>query len=237
VEHCVDGQLVCVPEQDPTELCDGVDNDCDPATPDGSEDPRVGVPCDGPDEDECLEGFTYCSGGEVLCDDETDDNVEVCAGDNVDENCDGRVDEGFVLDNNPPCSSLVDAGSVSGDTGTEELVYTGYNEEWIKVRIAETNNGIVRLSAIIELYSPDGSDFDLYVYCNQCGGPLVGSSIVAGEFGHWDWITVGAADSYGSDNGFDLIIEVRIKSVSYCGYWVLTVYGNQGPGDPHCTGG
>src|SRR5262245_37533729 len=44
-------------DYDPQERCDGIDNDCDPATPDGEDDPQLGAPCDGPDGDFCLEGI------------------------------------------------------------------------------------------------------------------------------------------------------------------------------------
>jgi len=38
------------------DVCDGADNDCDPATPDDSGDPRLGDDCDGSDADLCAEG-------------------------------------------------------------------------------------------------------------------------------------------------------------------------------------
>ncbi|PKN46165.1 MAG: hypothetical protein CVU59_06900, partial [Deltaproteobacteria bacterium HGW-Deltaproteobacteria-17] len=38
------------------DLCDGVDNDCNPATADGSAEPTLGLACDGTDADLCNEG-------------------------------------------------------------------------------------------------------------------------------------------------------------------------------------
>ncbi len=84
------GTDACVPAT--LDLCNGVDDDCDPSSADGSEDPSVGIPCDGPDADMCKEGTSSCVGGMVVCDDMTDDTLEVCDGMN-DEDCDGMVDE------------------------------------------------------------------------------------------------------------------------------------------------
>ncbi|MEZ4270267.1 MAG: hypothetical protein R3C68_02155 [Myxococcota bacterium] len=49
--------------------CDGVDDDCDPLTPDGAADPRLGTPCDGPDADGCPDDvYDACSHGALVCD-------------------------------------------------------------------------------------------------------------------------------------------------------------------------
>ncbi len=81
----------CAPTSPPLEVCDGLDNDCDPETADGADDPGIGAACDGSDEDLCEEGSTVCVGGRTVCDDPTDSTHEVCNG--VDDDCDGDVDE------------------------------------------------------------------------------------------------------------------------------------------------
>lgn len=100
-----DGSLDCVdcrpddPDSYPgaPDLCDLIDNDCTFSTPDGSTDPAVGLPCDGGDSDQCLEGVTQCApGGGYQCTDLTSDDIEVCDG--ADNDCDGAIDDGLAVD-------------------------------------------------------------------------------------------------------------------------------------------
>ena len=78
---------ICVPMP---ELCDGVDNDCDPSTVDGSDEPAVGTLCDGSDGDSCDDGAITCN-GTLLCDDDANSRVEMC--NEVDDDCDIAIDE------------------------------------------------------------------------------------------------------------------------------------------------
>jgi hypothetical protein len=82
------------------ELCDGIDNDCDPTT-EGNDEPLLGTPCDGPDTDLCEEGVYVCNAGSLECDDMTGDNIEICD-DGIDNDCDGQIDcpPGFTCCNN-----------------------------------------------------------------------------------------------------------------------------------------
>jgi hypothetical protein len=74
------------------ESCDGKDNDCDESTADGTSEPWFGAPCDGPDNDQCLEGKFICSSGEQTCDDNTGDSVELC--DSLDNDCNPSTADG-----------------------------------------------------------------------------------------------------------------------------------------------
>ncbi len=74
------------------EVCNGLDDDCDPASSDGSEDPQNGVACDGADSDLCNEGTRSCSAGALVCSDNTGDTVEICYN-GIDDDCDGQIDE------------------------------------------------------------------------------------------------------------------------------------------------
>ncbi len=74
------------------ELCNGVDDDCDPGTADGSGESWLGDACDGADSDLCQEGTYSCMAGNQSCSDSSSDNLEVCNG--LDDDCDGTVDNG-----------------------------------------------------------------------------------------------------------------------------------------------
>jgi hypothetical protein len=120
---------VCVPTDDPTEVCDGLDNDCDgrvdeetDLTRDGRNCGACGVSCAKPGaQTECvasvcrfgaipcfpgfydLDGdtvgpFSESNGCEYRCF-PSNGGVEACDG--LDNDCDGEVDEGFVLASDP----------------------------------------------------------------------------------------------------------------------------------------
>ncbi len=84
----------CTPSGTGVELCNSIDDDCNPTTPDGSGDPLIGVPCDGADDDLCDEGLVTCVSGTPVCDDTTSSTAETCNG--SDDDCDGMVDEGVT---------------------------------------------------------------------------------------------------------------------------------------------
>ncbi|ANM30804.1 hypothetical protein ABI59_16320 [Acidobacteria bacterium Mor1] len=74
-----------------TDGCDGVDNDCNAATVDGSAETWFGQVCDGADSDLCTEGTFTCTSGAQQCSDNTSDTLEVC-GNSLDDDCDGAID-------------------------------------------------------------------------------------------------------------------------------------------------
>ncbi len=89
---CVLGVLQCSDNTDSTlDLCDGVDNDCNPETPDGADEAGFGDVCDGDDSDLCTEGNNICDGTAIVCSDDSDDSIEICDGN--DNDCDGAVDD------------------------------------------------------------------------------------------------------------------------------------------------
>jgi hypothetical protein len=95
----------------PPDLCNGLDDDNDPNTPDGIDDPAVGQPC-GSALGLCEPGSTECQGGQIVCQGETGPTLETCDG--YDENCDGVID-GL----HRACFSPGDGNGCNWDPGTE----------------------------------------------------------------------------------------------------------------------
>jgi hypothetical protein len=90
---CAGGMLQCSDATGTTfDLCNSADDDCDPASADGAEDPLVGPTCDGPDGDLCNEGVRSCSGGSVVCGDTTATTIDTCNG--FDDDCDAASADG-----------------------------------------------------------------------------------------------------------------------------------------------
>jgi hypothetical protein len=235
--RCVGGAPSCNDATGSTvDLCNGLDDDCDAGSPDGSEDVLVGTSCDGNDTDACREGTWSCSGGGLSCSDATGATSEICAGDGADEDCDGAIDEGFGRDDDPLCAGgAFDLGFVSGDTGAEVVSDSFSNEEFDLVTITEDSGSLLYLSATVQLWSPPGVDFDLYVYCLSCGGALAGSSMVGGLDGHWDTVEIRREDFPGVPDDFDVIVEVRHWDSTLCASWQLTVTGNTLVADTTCN--
>jgi len=106
VRACTGGALVCTDATSSTlDLCGGGDQDCDPSSGDGSEDPALNSACDGADSDLCLEGVKVCSGGSLVCTDSTGSTIDMCGG--GDEDCDGASPDGSE---DPLLSSPCDGG-------------------------------------------------------------------------------------------------------------------------------
>ena len=94
VTACVTGLVTCVEEETggTLEVCDQIDNDCNPATPDGFADPAVNMGCDGDDADLCKEGLNLCVAGQLICTDSNDVDPETCDG--VDNDCNPETPDG-----------------------------------------------------------------------------------------------------------------------------------------------
>lgn len=104
VMKCDNGSPVCEGHIGPeTEVCDGIDNNCDGSIDEGIVNSTAIVCYDGPPNTmaigQCRAGVRYCSEGgfDGPCDGQILPSIEACDG--LDNNCDGEVDEG--LSENP----------------------------------------------------------------------------------------------------------------------------------------
>ena len=125
------------------ERCDGVDNDCDDGTPDGSDEARFGRRCDNPDDDDrCTDGVYVCDGAEMVCDDDDESIPEICNARNDDcdpDTPDGADEPGFgTACDNPDDDDLCTDGTVvcyagellcSDDSGTIPDLCNGEDDD------------------------------------------------------------------------------------------------------------
>ena len=126
----------------------------------------------------------------------------------------------------PVCnSSPEDLGSVSGDLEVHNVSTSGVGEAWARVRITETSNASVYVSAAVVLEVPPGVDYDLTVFCLSCVGRSAGQS-VAGP-GEDEQVLVRWEDRPGPDDSADIRIHVSYSSGSSAENWTLRVRGNQ----------
>jgi len=100
VMKCDNGNLYCDGHVGPAEeTCDGLDNNCDGSIDEGVANTTAIVCYDGPEGSmaigECRAGVRYCQDGgfDGPCDGQILPTEEIC--DNLDNDCDGEVDEGF----------------------------------------------------------------------------------------------------------------------------------------------
>jgi len=120
---CASGVQSCSDNTGSTvDLCDGQNNDCNPATADGSGESWYGTACDGPDTDLCNEGTHGCTGGAQSCSDSTGNTVEVC-NDTLDNDCDGATDCADSDCPTPVVKSTNAQGSNKDSYTTNDAVY------------------------------------------------------------------------------------------------------------------
>jgi hypothetical protein len=106
----IPGCIPCAPEP---EVCDNKDNDCD-----GQIDEDIAsTPC-GPDVGECTPGNTQCVNGQTICAGATGPQTEICDG--LDNDCDG------VIDGMSESCYEYDTGCVANPTSTTGWDCTGY---------------------------------------------------------------------------------------------------------------
>ncbi len=109
---CVDGhEQSCLPALPEPELCNGVDDDCDGIADNGN--PGGGQACNTGSLGLCAAGTTACVSGAIVCNATGVPAAEVC--NNIDDDCDGVVDDGNP-GGNFACNSGLPGICTSGTT-------------------------------------------------------------------------------------------------------------------------
>lgn len=129
------------------------------------------------------------------------------------------------------CSTAPMLGMVSGDTGSQMLMTSGYQSTWIRLRVTEDSTATIQLSLTATLTSPPGLDFDLFMYLNESMDVVdcstkVGTTTTTGNANAvralWGESTIGAND------GRYVSLEIR-RIAGVCAPdkpWQLTIVGN-----------
>lgn len=134
------------------------------------------------------------------------------------------------------CATAKDLGTLVGDTDKPKINAQGTCSQWLKVRITEADKSVFANNQKVEatLVSPEGADFDLYVYMNkendvtECSKASESSVLPASRS---DVVQLTWGEEWTANNTDDsrtLAIEVRAKDAKDCGKgnWVLTLTGN-----------
>jgi hypothetical protein len=129
------------------------------------------------------------------------------------------------------CAAATSIGSVAGDETGPELTLDGQGEAWLRVQVTEADAGLTEadLSATIELSALGSVDYDLQLYCVDCGGSRATSARPAGET---DILSISVDDNSGlggEDDTFTVVARVLpYLAPGACEPWRLIVRGNTG---------
>jgi hypothetical protein len=146
---------------------------------------------------------------------------------------------GVSCESGVTCFSAASLGSMSGDTGSGVITFSGHQATWVTVRMTENEDGPFarRMRLRAQLDSPPGSNFDLYLYVNpnsdvlECNNVRGSSTNGAGEA---DIVAIGWGESGTFANGVDdsRTVAIEIRHVSgTCdpnATWFLELRGNTG---------
>jgi hypothetical protein len=120
------------------------------------------------------------------------------------------------------CVGLSSAtATLCGDDGSAVRTYSGRSSQWFRFRSEECSNGIDKLHHRVRLNVPSGTNYDLFMWKDSCGGGSDESSTSSGSGN--EEVQFQEGDSWGSDDSFNFYIEVRHISGESCQDWSLVV--------------
>ena len=134
------------------------------------------------------------------------------------------------------CAQAMSVGTVSGDTGNDTKTAMGYESAWFNVRVTENDSSVFAtpMNLTVNLTSPTGVNFDLYLYVNsgsdvtECTNVSAMSTMTGTmDQAHISWGESGTF-SNGADDSRTVSIEVRPVSgtCSSANQFTLVVYGD-----------
>ncbi len=117
---CNAGGTQCTGPSPATEICNGIDDDCDGTTDEG----LTGGACNTGQQGVCSAGTLTCSGGTSTCVRNVAPSPEICDG--LDNNCAGGVDEGTstMMACTTGQQGVCSAGTMRCQSGTQQCVRT-----------------------------------------------------------------------------------------------------------------
>lgn len=133
------------------------------------------------------------------------------------------------------CAAATNLGQVNGDSGQDVQTAQGTGSQWFTVRVNEDDHDIfgVAQEIRVELQSPVGTNFDLYVYraagsSGQECSAVTASSVSTGGFDTVSNSWGESSLSNGNDDSRTVTIEVRHVSgtCTTTAPWTLTVRGD-----------
>jgi len=235
INICVSGNSQCgvVPGTPETEICDGLDNDCDGSS----------------DEDFDLQNNpNNCGSCGAVCDSTNVDTLSCTS-----SVCTPICDPGFgncndeqifndgceeLLDSNPVCNeaTALFIGSIRGDTGADTIFRSGHGEQWFRVTVTEGDtSSIVCENFRFRVYfsSNPGSTYSIEAFCDDCGGTL-GDGNPDERRIRWDEECPGGLFPSTSDSGRDILVHVFYSGsiTPTCDQWGIQFEGNQGINAP-----
>ncbi len=183
---CSGGMVVCNQNQQPgTEICDGLDNDCDNMVDEGN--PGGGQMCMTGKPGICSAGTTNCSSGAVVCTQNQMPSAEICDG--LDNDCDGTTDQNASKPDGMPNTCATAGNKVFNVAPGAFQDVTGYRDpsgdDYFIVNFTGVGGAGTAYHPKFDLVANPGSQFQIRVYegntCNTlhpCGSGAQPSTTV-----------------------------------------------------------